>query len=143
MRTGRQRQKPVRTISSNRRIKDNKITGIERRKEREERAMTGTLKVEPAELRKAAGTFGSQGQAIQKLTNNMTQIVNQFTGSIWSGEAATAYKRKFDNLQDDINRMVRMINEHVTDLQDMAKHYESSEAANKALANSLKDDIIS
>ena len=105
--------------------------------------MTGTLKVEPAELRRAATSFGNQGREIQRLTNNMTQTVNQFTGSIWSGEAASAYKRKFDNLQDDINRMVRMINEHVTDLTDMAKHYESSEAANKALANSLKDDVIS
>lgn len=105
--------------------------------------MIGTLKVEPAKLKSTANSFNNQGREIQRLTNNMTQTVNQFTGNIWSGEAATAYKRKFDNLQDDINRMIRMINEHVTDLIDMANEYEKSENANKSLANSLKDDIIS
>lgn len=105
--------------------------------------MTGTLKVEPSRLKSTASNFQSTGQHIQRMTQTMTNIVNQLSGSIWSGEAADAYKRKFGQLQDDINRMVKMINEHVTDLNAMASEYERVENTNKNLANSLKGDVIS
>ena len=77
------------------------------------------------------------------MTQGMTNIVNQLSGRVWSGEAAEAYKRKFQQLQDDIDRMVNMIDEHVKDLMQMADVYERAENANKELANSLKDDVIS
>ena len=105
--------------------------------------MTGTLKVTPARLRSTSESFRSTSQHIQRMTQSMTNIVNQLSGSIWSGDAADAYKRKFGQLQDDINRMVKMINEHVTDLNAMAGEYERVENANKTLVNSLKDDVIS
>lgn len=105
--------------------------------------MVGTLKVEPSRLKSTANNFQSTGQHIQRMTQAMTTIVNQLSGQVWSGEAADAYKRKFGQLQDDINRMVKMINEHVTDLNEMASEYERAENANKALANSLKEDVIS
>ncbi len=105
--------------------------------------MVGTLKVTPARLRSTAQGFASTGQHIQRMTQSMTNVVNQLSGSIWSGDAADAYKRKFGQLQDDINRMVKMINEHVTDLNAMASEYERVENENKNLVNSLKDDVIS
>jgi WXG100 family type VII secretion target len=73
----------------------------------------------------------------------MTNIVNQLSDRVWSGEAADAYKRKFGKLQDDINKMVKMINEHVTDLNQMAAEYERAENTNKNMINSLKEDVIS
>lgn len=105
--------------------------------------MTGTLKVSTAKLRSTASSFQSTGQHIQRMTSAMTNIVNQLSRRVWEGEAADAYKRKFGQLQDDINRMVRMINEHVTDLNAMAGEYERAENANKNAVNSLKDDVIS
>ncbi len=105
--------------------------------------MTGTLKVDPAKLKSAASSFESTGRQIQRLTASMTQSVNQMTGNVWSGDAASAYKKKFDSLQDDINRMIRMINEHVADLKQMASEYEKSETQNQNLVNSLKSDVIS
>jgi len=105
--------------------------------------MTGTLKVEPSRLKSTAANFQSTGQHIQRMTQSMTSVVNQLSGSIWSGEAADAYKRKFGQLQDDINRMVKMISEHVTDLNAMATEYERVENTNKNLVNSLKGDVIS
>lgn len=105
--------------------------------------MTGTLKVEPSRLKSTAANFQSTGAHIQRMTQSMTNIVNQLSGSVWSGDAADAYKRKFNQLQDDINRMIKMINEHVTDLNEMAAEYERVENQNKELANSLKEDVIS
>lgn len=105
--------------------------------------MTGTLKAEPGKLKSAASSFESTGRQIQRLTTSMTQTVNEMTGRVWSGDAAAAYTKKFKSLEDDINRMIRMINEHVKDLNQMASEYEKSETQNQNLANSLKADVIS
>lgn len=105
--------------------------------------MVGTLKVTPDRLRSTASNFQSTGRQIKGMTTSMTDIVNQLSGRVWSGDAADAYKRKFNQLQDDINKMVRMIDEHVTDLNEMANEYERVENTNKNLSNGLKGDVIS
>lgn len=104
--------------------------------------MAATIKVTTAKLRSTAAAFNSDGNAIKKLTSEMTREVNQLSGKVWSGEAANAYKKKFNGLQDDINRMVKMINEHVSDLNAMAKVYENADTQAKSVANSLNDNVI-
>ncbi|MDO5411620.1 MAG: WXG100 family type VII secretion target [Lachnospiraceae bacterium] len=104
--------------------------------------MTGTIKVSTSQLKSTANSFSSTGNQIKTITNQMTTLVNSLNGSIWSGDAATAYKKKFDQLQDDINRMIKMVNEHVSDLNQMAATMENVEKSNISLANSLSGDVI-
>lgn len=104
--------------------------------------MTGTLKVSTAKLTSTANALSSTGNQIKNITTQMTNTVNALTGTVWSGDAANAYKKKFSQLQDDINKMIKMVNEHVTDLNEMARTYEKAEAANVNLSNSLSGDVI-
>lgn len=103
--------------------------------------MAGIIKVSTAKLTSTANSFQSTGNQIKSITNQMTTLVNSLNGSVWSDDAANAYK-KFGQLQDDINRMIKMVNEHVTDLNEMAREYESTQTANTNLANSLSGDVI-
>lgn len=105
--------------------------------------MTGTIKVDTAKLRQTASSFNGEAYSVQHATNRMVDIVNQLTGYIWTGEAQTKYRGKFNGLRDDIHRMVRMINEHVTDLQDMAATYEGAEQENIIISDTLESDVIS
>lgn len=105
--------------------------------------MTGTLKVDPAKLTSTATSLQSTGNQIKNLTSQMTTLVTSLNGEVWSGDAAEAYKNKFNGLQDDITRMIGMVNEHVTDLQAMATEFTQAESANVAAANALSSDIIS
>ena len=105
--------------------------------------MTGTLKVDTSKLTSTANSFNSTASTIRTLTNSMTDTVNELTGNVWSGDAQQKYTSQFKALQDDINRMIGMINEHVTDLQQMAKSYESAEQTNTATASALLSDVIS
>lgn len=105
--------------------------------------MTGTLKVDTAKLKTTASSFNSTAGTIRTLTNSMTDTVNSLTGEIWSGTAQQKYTTQFKGLQDDINRMISMINEHVTDLEEMAKAYESAETNNENVAAGLMSDVIS
>jgi WXG100 family type VII secretion target len=104
--------------------------------------MTGTIKVDTAKLKSTASSLQSTGNTIKNTTSQMTTLVNSLSGSVWSGDAATAYTKKFSELQDDINRIIKMINEHVTDLNSMAQEYETAESENKALADALSGDVI-
>lgn len=104
--------------------------------------MNGTLKVDTAKLTSTASSFQSTGNNVRNLTNSMTATVKALTGQVWSGDAATKYTSQFNGLQDDINRILNMINEHVTDLQEMARAYEQAESANTTAASALSSDVI-
>lgn len=104
--------------------------------------MNGILKVTPAKLKSTASSFQSAGNQIKTLTNQMTTTVKSLSGQTWSGDAATKYVNKFNGLNDDIQKMVKMINEHVQDLNDMANAYEKAEQANVTSAETLSSDVI-
>ncbi|OLR62751.1 hypothetical protein BHF69_08695 [Anaerostipes sp. 992a] len=104
--------------------------------------MTGTIKVSTSKLRSTATSFSNTANQIKTLTSNMTSTVEGLSGAVWSGDAANAYKRKFKQLDDDIAKLVKMINEHATDLNEMAREYEAAENQNINASNSLSGDVI-
>ena len=75
------------------------------------------------------------------MTNNMLSTIKALNSS-WTGEAATTYYSKAEALQPSINMLVRMINEHSTDLQAMADNYQEAENTAKSTASALKTDAI-
>ena len=105
--------------------------------------MNGTLKVDTSKLTATASSFNSTAGTIRSLTNSMMDTIGQLTGNVWSGDAQQKYINKFKGLQDDIDRMLNMVKEHVTDLQEMAKAYEAAEQSNTETAGALLDDVIS
>ena len=100
------------------------------------------LKVTPEQLISTSDEFNSCGAQIRTLTSNMTSLVDGLKGA-WEGEAATAFNTKFHQLDDDMQKMYRMIDEHVKDLQAMAQEYMKAETAAQDMANSLAGDVIS
>lgn len=104
--------------------------------------MAGILRVTPEKLQSTAASFESTGSTIMNLTQQMTSIVTGLSGQIWSGEAATSYVNKFNGLQDDMERIHKMVQEHSKDLQEVAQQFITAENANKDLANSLSSDVI-
>ena len=104
--------------------------------------MEGTLRVSPEKLQSTASSLEGLGSKVNNLTQQMTSRANGLSGQVWTGTAATAYVNKFNGLQNDMDRMYKMIQEHSTDLIEMAQQYISAENANADLANSLSADVI-
>jgi len=104
--------------------------------------MEGILKVTPEKLKAASSEFSGTNNAIKSITDEMIAVVNSLRGS-WTGEASDAYSSKFSQLQDDMDRIYRMVNEHVIDLADMADEYTRAENINVETGNALKGDVIS
>ncbi|MCR5357665.1 MAG: WXG100 family type VII secretion target [Lachnospiraceae bacterium] len=103
--------------------------------------MTGLLKVTPEKLIAASNEFSTVGKTVRSLTQEMNDIVSSLK-SVWMGEAATGYGSKFAELSDDIEKINRMIQEHVTDLNNMAREYQTAEDTNTQQAAALKTDIV-
>lgn len=103
--------------------------------------MTGTLLVTPEELRSASGAFSACMNKVQSLTTEMMNTVNE-TSNYWEGEARDAYVNRFKMLEDDIQKIHKMINEHVTDLEAMAAIYENAEQKSMDISNALSGDVL-
>lgn len=101
---------------------------------------TGILKVTPEKLTQAAGEFQTSGRNISSMTAEMISIVDGFK-SIWQGNAATEYAGKFNGLRDDIEKINRMIEEHVNDLNEMALGYQNAEDQSIEESANLISDI--
>ena len=103
--------------------------------------MNGIIKVSPEKLKGTAGEFSGKASELNTITNEMLSLVAALSSN-WEGAASTAYRTKFAALSDDMNKMYKMIQEHSTDLTDMATAYETAETANADVANSLSGDVI-
>lgn len=104
--------------------------------------MANNIRVTPEELRKAAQTFTSSNTNIRSATQSMLNIAQELQ-STWGGEAATAYYNKLNSLQDGMTKMQDTITKEAANLEQMAGIYESTENANRELANALpKNDFV-
>ena len=103
--------------------------------------MEGIMRVSPEQLISTAGEFSNQGSSISALTGEMMQLVTGLS-SVWEGEAATAYMTKYKGLEDDIQRMIRMVQEHASDLEEMASVYTQSDKTGADEASGLLSDVI-
>lgn len=103
--------------------------------------MDGMIKVSPELLISTAGEFSNQGTTINTLTGEMLQLATGLA-SAWQEDGATAYITKFKGLENSIQLMVRMIQEHATDLEEMAKVYQESDKGAADEASGLVTDVI-
>lgn len=104
--------------------------------------MEGILKVDPQKLISTSEEFSTIDGQVSTLTEQMVSIVDSLKGS-WEGEASNTYSMQFHQLEDDMQTMHRMIEEHVKDLQEMAQQYITAENANIETGSALLGDIIS
>ena len=103
--------------------------------------MTGTLKVTPEKLVSTATEFKGKSSQIRSLTQEMLQIVASMNG-IWEGEAQTTFGQRFKALDGDMAQIKLKIDEHVSDLTEMANTYKTTETANTSNVGALNTDFI-
>lgn len=103
--------------------------------------MEGILRVTPEQLETAANEFSEKGTYVGNLTSEMLKLIEGLS-RVWEGEAASAYLTRFRQLDKDIQKMIRMIQEHSKDLSDMAVVYRNAETGNQQMAAGLSGDVI-
>jgi len=104
-------------------------------------AETFSLNVNAQDLINTAELFSESGAEISSLTSEMMSLVTGLS-SAWSGDASSAYISKFQMLDDDMEKMLGMISEHVSDLEEMAANYLEGESFGIDQTESLSTDVI-
>lgn len=104
--------------------------------------MDGKLRVTPERLIQSAEVFSNKATNIASITTEMTNLVTGLSANIWQGEAANTFIGKFKQLDDDIQKLIGMVNEHSKDLTEMANSYKAAENVNEDMASSLDIDVI-
>lgn len=103
--------------------------------------MEGILRVTPEKLIQTSGEVATTGNQMKNLTSEMISQIQGMKG-IWQGEAADAYGTKFNSLQTDMDKLYRMVQEHVNDLQEMAAQYQMAETGNTEQGSGLNINVI-
>ncbi len=88
--------------------------------------MEGRILVSTQDLMNAASEFQARNTAINNITQEMLSLARGLN-SQWEGDSAAAFINRFNELEDDMQMISKMITEHVNDLQEMAAAYESAE----------------
>lgn len=84
--------------------------------------MEGHILVTTQELMNASSEFQARNTAINDITQQMLSLARGLN-SQWEGESAQAFINRFNELEDDMQMINKMITEHVNDLQEMAEAY--------------------
>ena len=103
--------------------------------------MEGILRVTPEKLIQTSGEFATTGNQMKNLTSEMISQIQGMKG-IWEGEAADTYGSKFNSLQTDMDKLYRMVQEHVKDLQEMASQYQVAETGNAEQGSGLNIHVV-
>ena len=103
--------------------------------------MDGIIKVTPETLQGTAGEFQTINGQVKNTTGEIVSKINGLK-SVWEGAASDAFIAKVSGLQQDMDRIYNMINEHVTDLNDMARNYLDAEKANESAGSGLQSNIF-
>ena len=103
--------------------------------------MEGQIKVTPEELRTASSEFASADSKVSNLTQEMMQLVTSLASG-WEGEASQTYINKFRELDDDMARIHAKIQEHSTDLDEMAKVFEDAERKTQEQNAAVSSNLI-
>lgn len=105
-------------------------------------AYIGVILVDVNDLMRTAQSFNSSANEVRNTNQTMMNTVTNMNCQ-WQGDAGSTYIRKFRQLQDDMDKMYRMIMEHVQDLMAMAQNYIQAEQGALSQINPLSEDVIS
>lgn len=100
-----------------------------------------TLKVDPADLQRAADDVEKKVNSMKNLFNDMITKVNS-TANYWDGDAADKYRSEFKAESPEFDEAFARMGEHARDLYNIASVYTDTEQKNMDIIADLSSDVI-
>lgn len=96
------------------------------------------MNVTPEEIRNAAGRIEGYVGEYDSAVQEFYKQVDGLQGSLYSGEAADAFKKKVEEFRDDFTKMSQRMTAYATYLRNTADDHTNTEANVKALFEALR-----
>lgn len=105
--------------------------------------MENNLKVTPEELMSKASALEDKAKEIQTVTNKIYNTVNDYSDQYWKSAGVEKAKGKVVTMYEgDMQNIQKLIAERVTDLREMAGHFDiSNDTASNDVA-SLEENVV-
>ena len=99
------------------------------------------LTVEPKQMETKASEITELIAEVKKAFQEIESSIDGTKG-YWKGQASDKHYKMFWENKDEIEEVIKRLEEHPRDLLEMAGIYEEAERANVELAQTLQADII-
>lgn len=100
-----------------------------------------TLKVDTAVMNKKAGEIKKQIQNIRKKWDDIQNQINNST-SYWEGEASNKHIDMLKKESEEVEAVLKRLDEYPSDLAEMAGFYLEAEKENEQASMALPVDVI-
>jgi WXG100 family type VII secretion target len=100
-----------------------------------------TLNVKPEVLTAKAGELNSEKTTIVSIMEQAKTEITSLTGT-WKSEASDEYQNRFKQIYDDIDNMLAIVTEYISDLNESANIYSTAEQAAKSAAEGQPTDGV-
>ena len=100
-----------------------------------------TLRVDPGVLNAKADEMNGQKTTIIQIMDQAKTEVTSLTGT-WKSTASDEYQNRFRQIYDDIDNMLAITSEHISDIKEAAQIYTQAESAARSAAEGLPTDGV-
>ena len=100
-----------------------------------------TLRVDPNVLSAKADEMNGQKTTIIQAMDQAKTEITSLTGT-WKSAASDEFQNRFKQIYDDIDNMLAVASEHISDIKEAAQIYTQAESAAKSAAEGLPTDGV-
>ena len=100
-----------------------------------------TLRVDPGVLNAKADEMNGQKTTIIQIMDQAKTEVTSLTGT-WKSAASDEFQNRFRQIYDDIDNMLAITSEHISDIKEAAQIYTQAESAARSAAEGLPTDGV-
>ena len=101
-----------------------------------------TIKASPEEMENKAGQVRTAISNMRTQYEEMSRVALSRTAGYWNGEAAELHRKRYQDMQPDIEKMFQCLEEHATNLLEIAQTYTETQTRVTTMAQSLPKDAI-
>ena len=95
-----------------------------------------TLNVSPDVLTAKAGELTNEKTTVNDLLEEAKTEINSLTG-VWISKAATEFQKRFKQIYGDIDNILAIISEYISNLTEAANIYSTAESAAGSVVEGL------
>lgn len=99
------------------------------------------IKVNPEVLVQKSGEVSADIKKLSTCFDDLERIVNR-TSYYWIGEAGDMHRKLYQEQKENVDEMMRRLEEHPRDLLDIAQKYVDVENVAGTIANELSGNVI-
>ena len=105
-------------------------------------AVTNAIRVQVEELQSAQKEFNQIIKDMDSSSKAITQSVNNTVGKDWTGEAANSYKKQYDTLYQNVEKILKQADNFSTDMATIVDQYKATEETNRDTASKLETNLL-